>query len=194
MLGLTKNRKVPVGKSPLIRVLMMLIADDDGLAVEMDRTLPLERFVGPFYAIQDSGAEVVLASPKGGFPWIGLARDAQTTSLLVQRFRVDRAAREELTDTLRLEQINAKDFDAAFCVGRQGGAWRDPSSAGALITAFLELGKPVALFPGNLDLTSLVSGNALLIMGDRTETPLLAAHALLSALANSPLPSEGRSP
>jgi hypothetical protein len=168
----------------LVRILMILVPDEP-LTLETDSILRLERFVGPFYTLRDTGAEIVLTSPEGGFPWMGLARDDQADSELIRRFKSDRAAREELMDTLRLEQTYAEDFDAAFCIGYPGTIWRDPPVAGALIAALLKSAKPVAVIPSNLDLSPLEAGDGLLIMGDRAVTPVLAAQALLGALEDT---------
>ncbi len=97
---------------------MILIPDDEANVPARPPVLRLERFIGPYYAFRDAGAEVVLASPSGGFPWMGPAADDRgVSSPGLDRFRADRPAREDLTDTLDLGQIYEEDFDAALCLG-----------------------------------------------------------------------------
>ena len=57
---------------------------------------------------------------------------------LFHRFREDRMARDELTDTLLLDQIWPGDFDALLCIGT-------PGPAGDLVATFRKTGKPVAV-------------------------------------------------
>jgi putative intracellular protease/amidase len=57
------------------------------------------------------------------------------------------AARHELADTLKLSDVNAKDFDAVFYPGGHGPLWdleKDKDSI-ALIESIYAAGKPVAL-------------------------------------------------
>jgi putative intracellular protease/amidase len=57
------------------------------------------------------------------------------------------ATRHELADTLRLSDVNAKDFDAVFYPGGHGPLWdleKDKDSI-ALIESIYAAGKPVAL-------------------------------------------------
>ena len=141
----------------------------------------LDCFLGPFFTLRDSGQRIVLASPEGGFPWTRLSRDDEVDTALMRRFRADRAAREEVNDTLRLDQIYAEDFDGAFCVG-QSGAIRDNSSAAArLISTFLQSGKPVALVPAAVDIAPAGSGNSVLIVDDHRGSSLIIAEALIIA-------------
>src|SRR5471032_2332035 len=100
-----------------MRVLMILIPDGDELPSGSRPNLRLERFLCPYFALRDEGAEVTLASPDGGFPPMGPASFDRPESELLHRFREDRMAREDLTDTLLLGQIWPGDFDALLCIG-----------------------------------------------------------------------------
>lgn len=165
-----------------MRILMILIPDR---AAANRPVLRIERIAEPYYLFRDAGAEVVLASPGGGFPWLGLASDDpdEAPPSLV-RFRGDGEAREALTDTLGLDQIFAGDFDAALCIGSPGKIW-DGTPAGGLLAAFLTAAKPVAVIPSDLDLAPHGTGSGLLITGDSAQTPALAAQALLGTLKGS---------
>lgn len=146
--------------------------------------MPLEQIVDPFYTFRNAGANVVLASPEGGIPCLGLARHDLVESALVERYKHDLVARNQLNDPLRLEQIYPEDFSAAFCLGNPGAVWETPTPAGALIASFLRLGKPVAVFFGSLDVSPHAPESGLLIMDNRSTTPASAAEALLGALGS----------
>jgi len=162
-----------------MRILMVLIPD----GATADRPiLRIERIVEPYYIFRDAAVDVVLASPDGGFPWIGLANEDPTpppASLL--RFRLDCVARDALTDTLRLDQIFPDDFDAALCVGSPGPIG-DCGQASTVLAAFLAAGKPVAVMPSEHELVPHGTGDGLLITGDGAATPVRAAHALIGSL------------
>jgi hypothetical protein len=190
---LREGRQNYSGRLPLLRILMMLMPAQDGFAAEGEDIPRLRRFIEPFYVFRDAGIEVVIASPEGGFPAVDFPQDGQGNPEAVRRFSSDRAAREALTDTIRLDQAFAEDFDAAFCIGHPGAIWRDPNSAGALIAALLKSSKPVAVIPSNFDLTPRGVGSGLLIVGDLATTPVLVALALLGALGDTSTAKERES-
>lgn len=107
----------------------------------------LEELAAPYYVFKDAGAEVTLASPKGGKPPLdpkSSAPEAQTES--TRRFEADPAAMEALAHTQRLAGLEASGFDAVFYPGGHGPLWdlaEDPDSI-ALIEEMLAGGKPVA--------------------------------------------------
>jgi hypothetical protein len=129
-----------------MRVVIILVTAQEQQAGT--RPSRLGTFLDVYYRLLDAGAEIVLASTNGGYPWPDLAREDEDTSTpATQRFRQDRAARDELNDTLRLDQICVADFDAAFCIGGttlSGAGGVAPPEAG-LIARLLALGKPVAV-------------------------------------------------
>lgn len=137
-----------------------------------------------YYLFKDAPAEVVLASPSGGFP--NLTDELRQTTHpepSTRRFLADRAARDDLADTLRLDQIVTEDFDAAFCIGFSGALWRADNGVGHTLSAFLRSGKPVAVIPGRyLDIAPEGAAAGPLILGDNEASPLLAAHALLEVV------------
>lgn len=107
----------------------------------------LEEFTSPYYSFIDAGAEVVLASPKGGQPPLDPKSDEpDAQSATTERFRQDPAAQKQLAETHRLDEVNADNFDAIFYPGGHGPLWDladDPNSI-ALIEAFWRADKPVA--------------------------------------------------
>ena len=130
----------------------------------------LEEFASPYYVFKDAGAQITLASPKGGQPPIDPksdAPDAQTAA--TRRFAEDAEAQQLLATSLPLAQVRAEDFDALFYPGGHGPLWdlAEDATSIALIERFVALGKPVGAVchaPGVLrhvkaaDGTPLVSG------------------------------------
>ncbi|MFC7297175.1 type 1 glutamine amidotransferase domain-containing protein [Herminiimonas aquatilis] len=107
----------------------------------------LEEFTTPFYVLKDGGAEVVLASPKGGQPPLDPKSDgpdSQTES--TERFANDVAARKQLASTKNLSDMRAEDFDGVFYPGGHGPMWDMPDNPTSitLLEAFVRAGKPVA--------------------------------------------------
>ena len=107
----------------------------------------LEEFAAPYYVFKDAGAEITLASPKGGQPPIDPKSDEpgnQTDAMT--RFKKDPAAQRVLANTVKLSDVTADSYDAVFYPGGHGPLWdlaEDPASI-ALIEAFYNAGKPVA--------------------------------------------------
>ncbi|MBC9933261.1 type 1 glutamine amidotransferase domain-containing protein [Chitinophaga qingshengii] len=127
----------------------------------------IEEFAAPYYALADAGAEVSLASPKGGQPPIdpkSALPDFQTAA--TQRFDKDAALQNKLAHTAKLNEIAADDYDAVFYPGGHGPLWdlaNDPNSI-ALIETFYKQNKPVALVchaPGVLKKVKAPNGEAL---------------------------------
>ena len=104
----------------------------------------LEEFSAPYYTFKDAGAEIVLASPKGGQPPLDPKSDEpdfQTAS--TDRFSTDTEAQKALAQTVKLSTVNADDFDAVFYPGGHGPLWdlaEDPDSI-TLIETFQRTGK-----------------------------------------------------
>jgi putative intracellular protease/amidase len=169
---------------------MILIPENDVSAAKSDPAVRLERAAGPYYVFRDADVEVVLASPGGGSPLLEFTGDASTE--LMQRFRQDRLAIDEFTDTISLDQVYTDDFDAAFCVGLPGSIWRPEHrhSAGALISRLLDAGKPVAVMPSGVDLAPKGAGDGLLIVGDSSKSSVPVAQALLGVIGQSQIKPE----
>lgn len=108
----------------------------------------IEEFAAPYYVLADAGAEITIASPKGGQPPIDPKSDepdAQTEA--TKRFKADEGLKEKLSQTVKLAEVNEKDFDAVFYPGGHGPLW-DLANDGksiSLIEEFLGADKPVAL-------------------------------------------------
>ena len=107
----------------------------------------LEEFAAPYYTLRDAGADITLASPKGGQPPIdpkSEADDAQTPA--TRRFDADDDARAALAHTEVLSTVDVADFDAVFYPGGHGPLWdlAEDADSIALIESAIAAGKPVA--------------------------------------------------
>ncbi|MBK5013324.1 MULTISPECIES: type 1 glutamine amidotransferase domain-containing protein [Pantoea] len=153
-----------------MKILMVLTSHDELGSTGKKTGFWLEELAAPYYAFLDAGAEITLASPKGGQPPLDPKSDepdSQTDE--TRRFHADSAAQAALASTVRLDTVNQETFDAVFYPGGHGPLWdlaNDKHSI-SLIEQTLQAGKPVALVchaPGvlrdvkNADGTPLVKG------------------------------------
>lgn len=153
-----------------MKVLIVLTSHDELGTTGRKTGFWLEELAAPYYRFKDAGAEVVLASPKGGRPPLDPKSnepDFQTDE--TRRFEADPDAMADLAHTVRLDSVSADDFDTVFYPGGHGPLWdlaEDPTSV-RLIETVLRAGKPLALVchaPGALrhvtspDGTPLVRG------------------------------------
>jgi len=153
-----------------MKILMVLTSHDELGTTGKKTGFWLEELAAPYYAFLDAGAEITLASPKGGQPPLDPKSDepdSQTDE--TRRFHADSAAQAVLASTVRLDTVNQETFDAVFYPGGHGPLWdlaNDKHSI-SLIEQTLQAGKPVALVchaPGvlrdvkNADGTPLVKG------------------------------------
>ena len=107
----------------------------------------LEEFASHYYRLKDAGAQVTLASPRGGQPPLdpkSHESDFQTDD--TRRFDDDQAAQNELSKTAKLSEMKVEEFDAVFYPGGHGPLWdlHNNSDSIALIEGFIAAGKPVA--------------------------------------------------
>lgn len=153
-----------------MKVLMVLTSHDELGDTGNKTGFWLEEFAAPYYRFIDSGADVTLASPKGGQPPLdpkSSEPDAQTDQ--TRRFDDDTDAQSALANTVRLDSVSPDDFDTVFYPGGHGPLWdlAEDEDSIHLIENTLRSGKPVALVchaPGvlrrvrNEDGTPLVQG------------------------------------
>ena len=108
----------------------------------------VEEFAAPYYVLADAGVNITLGSPKGGQPPIdpkSEAPDAQTPATV--RFYKDQELKDILSQTVKLSEVKAEDFDAVFYPGGHGPLWdlANDSHSIKLIEDFISHEKPVAL-------------------------------------------------
>ena len=129
-----------------MKILMVLTSHDDLGDTGNKTGFWLEEFAAPYYVFRDAGAEITLASPKGGQPPLDPtsdAEDAQTDA--TRRFKADDAGQAALANTVALSDVAAEDFDAIFYPGGHGPLWdlAEDSHSKALIEGFAARGRPV---------------------------------------------------
>lgn len=107
----------------------------------------IEEFAAPYYVLADAGAELTIASPKGGQPPVdpkSESLDAQTPA--TKRFYGDNEAIDKVAHTMKLSEVNQVDYDAVFYPGGHGPLWDLATDAKSvsLIEDFYKNNKPVA--------------------------------------------------
>lgn len=153
--------------------ILMVLTSHDQLGTSGEKTgFWVEEFAAPYYVFKDAGAEITVASVKGGQapidPKSELA-DFQTAA--TARFNKDTQAQEAVASTVPLSELDAADYDAVFYPGGHGPLWDLTDSAKSidLIEAFIEQDKPISavchataafLNVKNSDGSHLVSGKA----------------------------------
>ena len=129
-----------------MKVLLVLTSHDQLGNTGTKTGFWLEEFATPFYVLKDAGAEITLASPKGGQPPLDPKSDLpENQTELTNRFRADASANAQLANTKKVADMSAEDFDAVFYPGGHGPMWDmpdNPASIG-LIESFVRAGKPV---------------------------------------------------
>lgn len=107
----------------------------------------IEEFANPYYTLLDKGANITLATPKGGAAPIDPSSDTPESSTKdTERFKRDAVAREKINNTLILSQIDPSDYDAVFYPGGHGPLWDLANDAASikLIETFNKQDKPIA--------------------------------------------------
>jgi len=128
--------------------ILMVLTSHDRLGDTGKKTgFWLEEFAAPYYVFKDAGAQITLASPKGGQPPLDPKSDepdAQTAA--TRRFGQDPEAQAALASTRKLSEVDRDGFDAVFFPGGHGPLWdlAEDADAIALIEANHAAGKPVA--------------------------------------------------
>ncbi|WP_424753590.1 type 1 glutamine amidotransferase domain-containing protein [Methylobacterium sp.] len=131
-----------------MKILIVLTSHDELGSTGRKTGFWLEESAAPYYVFRDAGADIVLASPKGGEPPLdpksnepGFQTDA------TRRFEADADAKAALSSTVRLDGVSQGGFDAVFYPGGHGPLWdlaEDPASR-RLIETTVRAGKPIAL-------------------------------------------------
>ncbi|HAU94230.1 MAG TPA: type 1 glutamine amidotransferase domain-containing protein, partial [Alteromonas sp.] len=131
-----------------MKVLMVLTSHDQLGNTGHKTGFWLEELAAPYYTFKDAGAEIVLASPKGGQPPLDpKSNEPAFQTDLTRRFEADAAAQAQLASTVRLDSVSQADFDTVFYPGGHGPLWdlAEDKHSISLIESFLAAAKPVAL-------------------------------------------------
>jgi len=152
---------------PTMKVLMVLTSHDQLGNTGRKTGFWLEELAAPYYVFKDSGAEITLASPKGGRPPLDpKSNEAEFQTDLTRRFEKDAAAEAQLGKTVRLDTVKQESFDTVFYPGGHGPMWdlAEDKNSIKLIESFLAAGKPIALVchaPGVLRHVKMPDGKPL---------------------------------
>jgi putative intracellular protease/amidase len=129
------------------KVLFVVTSADEAGTTGKKTGLWIEEFATPYYLLTDQGIEVTIASPKGGqSPIDPKSALPQYSGPSVKRFYGDPATEGKLARTVKLESVNAADYDAVFYPGGHGPMWDLPENKASiqLIELFYQQGKPIA--------------------------------------------------
>ncbi|WP_266170607.1 type 1 glutamine amidotransferase domain-containing protein [Dyella subtropica] len=129
-----------------MKILMVLTSHDQLGSTGHKTGFWLEEFAAPYYTFKDAGAEIVLASPKGGQPPLDPKSDAPDTQTeATHRFRADAPATKALASTLKLSEAVKGQYDAVFYPGGHGPLWdlAEDQDSIRLIERSYAAGKPV---------------------------------------------------
>jgi putative intracellular protease/amidase len=129
-----------------MKILMVLTSHDTLGNTDKKTGFWLEEFAAPYYVFKDAGAEITLATPKGGQPPIDPSSDqaaAQTDD--TRRFKADTESQKHLANTRKLSDVTDAGFDAIFYPGGHGPLWdlTEDVDSKRLIEAFAAADKPV---------------------------------------------------
>jgi putative intracellular protease/amidase len=127
--------------------ILMVLTSHDQLGDTGNKTgFWLEELAAPYYVFKDAGAEITLASPKGGQPPLDPSSDAENAQTeATKRFKADDAAQKALANTAVLSDVSADGFDAIFYPGGHGPLWdlAEDNDSKTLIEAFAASGRPI---------------------------------------------------
>lgn len=129
-----------------MNILMVLTSHDQLGNTGKQTGFWLEEFATPYYVFKDAGANVVIASPKGGQPPLDPKSDepdAQTPS--TRRFQQDPQAQQALADTVLLASVSWEEFEGLFYPGGHGPLWdlSEDRDSITLIESMYSANKPI---------------------------------------------------
>jgi putative intracellular protease/amidase len=131
-----------------MKVLMVLTSHDQLGNTGRKTGFWLEELAAPYYVFKDAGAQITLASPKGGRPPLDpKSNEPNFQPDITRRFEKDANAEDQLSKTVRLDGVKQADYDTVFYPGGHGPMWdlvEDKNSI-SLIESFLATNKHIAL-------------------------------------------------
>jgi putative intracellular protease/amidase len=150
-----------------MKILMVLTSHDQLGNTGRKTGFWLEEFAAPYYAFLAAGADITVASPKGGQPPLDPKSDEpnfQTEQ--TKRFHADPAAQAVLASTVPLASVWPDDYDAVFYPGGHGPLWdlAEDKDSIEIIESLYRAGKPVAFVchaPGVLRHVKAADGSSL---------------------------------
>ncbi len=131
-----------------MKVLMVLTSHDQLGNTGRKTGFWLEELAAPYYVFRDTGAQITLASPKGGRPPLDpKSNEPNFQTDITRRFEKDTDAEAHLGRTLRLDSVRQEDYDTVFYPGGHGPMWdlAEDKDSVKLLESFLATGKTVAV-------------------------------------------------
>lgn len=131
-----------------MKVLMVLTSHDQLGNTGRKTGFWLEEMAAPYYVFKDAGAQITLASPKGGRPPLDpKSNEPSSQTEITRRFERDANAESQLARTIRLDSVKQEDYDTVFYPGGHGPMWdlAEDKSSIKLLESFLVAGKTIAL-------------------------------------------------
>ena len=128
----------------MMKVLMVLTSHDQLGNTGRKTGFWLEELAAPYYVFKDAGAEISLASPKGGRPPLDpKSNEPGFQTDITRRFEKDADGNTQLGSTLRLENVKQQDFDTVFYPGGHGPMWdlAEDKNSVKLLESFIAAGK-----------------------------------------------------
>src|SRR5271169_4539809 len=132
------------GKERFMQVLMVLTSHDQLGNTGRKTGFWLEELAAPYYVFKDAGAQITLASPKGGRPPLDpKSNEPNFQTDITRRFEKDADANAQLDRTVRLDSVKQEDYDTVFYPGGHGPMWDlvDDKNSIRLLESFLAAGK-----------------------------------------------------
>jgi putative intracellular protease/amidase len=131
-----------------MKVLMVLTSHDRLGDTGKKTGFWLEELAAPYYVFKDAGAEITLASPKGGRPPLDpKSNEPAFQTDITRRFEKDAAAEAQLDKTVRLGDVKQEDYDTVFYPGGHGPMWdlAEDKDSIRLLESFVAAGKVFAV-------------------------------------------------
>jgi putative intracellular protease/amidase len=131
-----------------MKVLMVLTSHDQLGNTGRKTGFWLEELAAPYYVFKDGGAEITLASPKGGRPPLDpKSNEPNFQTDITRRFEKDAEAGARLDKTVRLDGVKQQDYDTVFYPGGHGPMWdlAEDKSSIKLLESFVAAGKVFAV-------------------------------------------------
>lgn len=131
-----------------MKVLMVLTSHDQLGNTGHKTGFWLEELAAPYYVFKDSGAQITLASPKGGRPPLDpKSNEPNFQTDLTRRFEKDGDANAQLDQTVRLDSVKQEDYDTVFYPGGHGPMWdlADDKASVKLLESVVAAGKTFAV-------------------------------------------------
>ena len=129
-----------------MKVLMVLTSHDQLGNTGRKTGFWLEELAAPYYVFKDAGAQITLASPKGGRPPLDpKSNEPNFQTDITRRFEKDADANAQLDKTVRLDSVKQEDYDTVFYPGGHGPMWdlAEDKNSIKLMESFLAAGKTV---------------------------------------------------